>query len=266
VKNEHQLTDEAISIIYSVLPKELHDSGLQLVTLLIDVINGKASQTEAQRILSSNTHIHQAIERLIGKTITTKSAVITFEENSQTGDIAVRDIAGNNIINLHISLSDKSNLRIANRLSYVILLVVIIIAGVVVLQALLFPVNSDQSSNISIDRAIFTDNGELEVTINNKTENAIVIRQVSATVIEDTGNSVSPILQPSAVYDLELGGAGQGETRSIEISHLISGRNAESILINFHTKRVLRLRLVITYDGNKTTSIEGTTFFQRTWK
>lgn len=83
------------------LPPEFHNLCHSLAELLIASVQEHKSVTE--------THIEhdfsQALKALMGQKLILSDTALTFGEQSQFGDIQIRDVAGGSIINLHINTS-----------------------------------------------------------------------------------------------------------------------------------------------------------------
>ena len=119
-------------------------------------------------------------------------------------------------------------------------------------------INNRQANDgtIEIVQTRFNDKGQLDILFRNTGDNACVITKISATVISDTGYHARYALDPSGKYILKTKNMKIGDTTSIAISQVVQPRNADRILIQFDSPRVLNMRFIIIYNGNKQVTFE----------
>lgn len=98
--SEHEITQA----IQQVLPKEMHSYISPLVNLLISMNSGMVSQADVESQINSNPDLINVVNALSGMKITSNNATLQFGNNSQTGDITIRDVARGNITHLTINL------------------------------------------------------------------------------------------------------------------------------------------------------------------
>jgi predicted ATPase len=91
------------------LPPAQQSASTGLVRLLAAAIEGTLPSEQARERLAADPNLAGAIHALTGQTVTTSSAVITFGEGAQTGDITISgDLAGGNIVKLTLNLSQQT--------------------------------------------------------------------------------------------------------------------------------------------------------------
>jgi len=98
-------TDEIKNSLIAVLPRELHHAAGLLASLLSSVIDGVLTEDVLQERIDSNTELKNTIKALSGKNISTHSSVFSFGEGNQVGDVAIRDLAGRDIIRVSLILN-----------------------------------------------------------------------------------------------------------------------------------------------------------------
>lgn len=97
------------------LPKEAQDQARYLSALLSSVIDESLSPEEFKEELATEPIVEKAFNKLSGKQLLVDKAVISFGEGNQAGDIAVHDIAGNNIINININVNTSNKYTRSNK-------------------------------------------------------------------------------------------------------------------------------------------------------
>jgi len=107
------------------------------------------------------------------------------------------------------------------------------------------------SDSLEISTIRLTDDFELDIVLRNKSQDSIVISRLSLTLKQDKGIFL-PIINPSAIYEISIDDLNIGETKSLNVSHLIKPKDAERILISLNTTRNVDLELSIQYnEGNE---------------
>lgn len=87
------------------LPADLHPAIPLLAQTLAEASTGAVSSAEAQARLAVNPGLADALRALQGQQVTADSTLISFGTGTQMGDISVGDVAGKDVIKLHINIS-----------------------------------------------------------------------------------------------------------------------------------------------------------------
>lgn len=106
----------------------------------------------------------------------------------------------------------------------------------------------------------FTHESEFDVKLRNLGDDACVITKIDVFMVRNHNTGVFPILNPTARYNIPVDGMKEGETRSLDVSHVIEAHKADRILIALDTTRVYTLKVTFHYNGDQTVSFE-----KRTW-
>ena len=113
-----------IPALKSLLNELQIENGTPIANDFIEIITGlllgTISKVEGQSRLS-NPKFGDPLIRLSGKTFHESSGVISFGDESNLGDVTIRDIAGGNITRLNVPVQIKSsqqNVRLANKTTY----------------------------------------------------------------------------------------------------------------------------------------------------
>jgi DNA-binding response OmpR family regulator len=118
--------------IRNLLPEQLRNLGSLLAVELVNATNSERGViTDDYRSVYALA-LNPLIDALAGKQVNLGTAQLTFGENSQLGDVTIRDFAGGNIVNVTINLlskeesqaSDEHGIQAALRLSHHTILVV----------------------------------------------------------------------------------------------------------------------------------------------
>lgn len=100
--SNHQTLEEAL---VRNLPAELQDDAIKLAQIINAVINTPSISPSTKEYSSEELSFLEGLRVLAGKKVATEESLISFGANSQFGEIAIHDIAKNNIINININLS-----------------------------------------------------------------------------------------------------------------------------------------------------------------
>jgi transcriptional regulator with XRE-family HTH domain len=117
------------------------------------------------------------------------------------------------------------------------------------------------SSQIARDLEIaaihFTCDCELDILLRNLDDQPAIIHRITVTVVElcDEGGGRRGIIEPSAKYEIPIGGLEEGQSQSIDVSHYVDPRGVDRFKIALHTEASLILRLTLQYNRVKT--VEG---------
>jgi len=108
-------SERSIAEIQNLLSKFVLDSSLkpqlkELAAVLVGVISKQSTDPSVDKVTTDSlNHLHEVIQKLAGREVTANNSIISFGENSQNGDITIRDVARGNIINLNVSYTNQSS-------------------------------------------------------------------------------------------------------------------------------------------------------------
>ena len=124
--NQAQLEAE----LYTRMPAELHNQVSELARLVVQATDSQ--QHNAQ--IDASALLAPLLQQLRGERVQAGDALVTFGNGNQFNDITIGDVAGGDLVKLHVTFQD--NPRTARRLGLIIagLIVVVVLAGLVLAQ------------------------------------------------------------------------------------------------------------------------------------
>jgi hypothetical protein len=114
------------------------------------------------------------------------------------------------------------------------------------------------SNALDVTTVEYTDDGELDITVRNLSNDAVVINAITVTILEDKKLSVTPILEPSAQYKIPIEKLGEGETARLSVRHVIDSHKADRFLLALETTRMLFIEVTLHYNSNDEVSFRKT--------
>lgn len=117
-----------------------------------------------------------------------------------------------------------------------------------------------REGDLDIVEVRFTDDSEFDVKVRNIGDIDLIINRISVTKLDDSGIGVSPILEPSAEYHIPVDDIAVGNTKSIDVSHVVHAHSADRFLIALETTNVYLLRVTLHYDKGRITFFEKQTW------
>jgi len=91
------------------LPNNLESYALKLAQLFSDAANGVITKEEVKNSINSDPMLTNILLSLAGKEVSTTNALLSFGENTATGDVSIRDLAGRDVINFNIGIANHNN-------------------------------------------------------------------------------------------------------------------------------------------------------------
>jgi hypothetical protein len=88
------------AVLYSKLPASVYSH----IPLLVDIILNESGDPIAATQTAAVDKLDQVLTNLAGKQILREHLVVAFGDNSQLGDVSIRDIAGRDILTFNINL------------------------------------------------------------------------------------------------------------------------------------------------------------------
>lgn len=113
---------------------------------------------------------------------------------------------------------------------------------------------SHRSEGIELSSLAPRDLGVLDVKVRNTSSSDALITEIKAAIVKDSDLEAMAVLQPSADYRIPIGDLKKGQSRSIKVSHVVEANKADRFLVFLNTSRVLKVKLTLTYNRDKTTS------------
>ena len=87
------------------IPEEQKHHIPVLARIIQDVIESSSSPEETLSKLDSLEELYPLVKALIGKQITTPTALISFGEQSSVGDVTISEVAGRDVVKINVSVS-----------------------------------------------------------------------------------------------------------------------------------------------------------------
>lgn len=97
--------DDITAALRQHLPADLHSAIPTLAHILTEISNGTLRAEEAQAQLATNADLTRIFRALAGHQVEAGHSLISFGSSAQMGDVQIGDVAGGNIIKLHINLA-----------------------------------------------------------------------------------------------------------------------------------------------------------------
>lgn len=116
---------------------------------------------------------------------------------------------------------------------------------------------------LEIVKVGFTRDCEFDVIVRNTGDTDAVIHEIKVTKLYDDDLHVSPILRPSARYKIDVGSITVGQSRKIDVAHVVEARKADRFLIALDATSVFLLEVELIYDDQKVTGFTKRTFDQQ---
>jgi len=91
--------------LQAILPPHLFSEARLLARLIAQAAAGSISSEEAQRRIAADPQLRHLVYELGQRKLSTPNALVSFGSGNQTGDVRIRDIAGNDIITLTINVT-----------------------------------------------------------------------------------------------------------------------------------------------------------------
>ena len=135
--------------------------------------------------------------------------------------------------------------------------------GVVIVTAtvgVLVRLRKKKAGLLKITDVGFTHESEFDVKLRNIGDYACVITIIDVSMIRDHHWSVNPILKPTARYMIPVDDLKKGESKRLNVSHVVDAHKADRILIALDTTTVYTLKVTFHYNENQTVS-----FKKKTW-
>jgi hypothetical protein len=138
--------------LQTALPLTATESVKDLALLLAAAANGEIPLEDAQRQLAQNPIFQHILRTLGDQTVRLTNSLLAFGENSQTGDVSIKDMAGNDIISLTINISHTTQASSisTNRLVLALILSSLIVAISFIFTDVLMQNRTSLSSNSNI--------------------------------------------------------------------------------------------------------------------
>jgi len=86
------------------LPKELYSTAQLLAETIYALDVGKINTYDAEKILHDDENSSKALRILSGQRVRTASSLISFGKENNVGDVFINDVAGGNIIKIHVNI------------------------------------------------------------------------------------------------------------------------------------------------------------------
>jgi len=105
--------------------------------------------------------------------------------------------------------------------------------------------HENKGGKLEITDIGFSGQAELDVKVRNLSDNAVIINQISVSIVKDYHVVILPILRPTARYKIPIGDLSEGQSRSINVSHAVDAHKADRFLVALDTTRELKVRLTL---------------------
>lgn len=137
--SEEQSLSEALTI---ALPPHFHDQIESIVHLILALKQDAAEKSNKPNRIAATPEMAQVLKELEGRDIKAGSTLVSFGEETQNGDISIRDVVKGNSITIHLhsantpppgkSIEDKKKSPKNIELSRPILITLTLIIGIIV--------------------------------------------------------------------------------------------------------------------------------------
>ena len=111
-----------------------------------------------------------------------------------------------------------------------------------------------RSKDFEISSLATKDLGVLDVKVRNTGSSDALITEIEVLIVKDLDLEARAVLPPSAGYKIPIGDLKRGQSKSIQVSHVVEASKADRFLVALDTTRVLKVKLALTYNRDKTAS------------
>jgi len=102
---------DLLTALHNAAPRVGYETFVKLVDLLSALMNNRLTYEQAQAVVSRDQNLVLAMKELAGKNVSVENSVLSFGDNSQVGDVTVRDMAGRDIVHLTITINQVGTIE-----------------------------------------------------------------------------------------------------------------------------------------------------------